>query len=118
MPIHRSITRINNTDNKYNAINLCCCILLLYIILSIILSDQGLNGITIFCIIIGITACGSCSFFICITHTQRELDREVQEITFDEIEYGVPTVTAYPVPNNYTEQVTLEAVICQPEDSL
>ena len=126
MPIHRSITRINNTDNKYSVINICCCILLCYIIISIILSNQGVNGITIFCIIIGITGCGGCSFFICITHTQRELDRqiereldsEVQEISFNEIEDGVPTVTAYPVPDSYTPQRTVEAVVCQPEDSL
>lgn len=117
MPFHRSITRINNTDNKYNVINVCCCILLCYIIISIIVSNQGVNRITIFFSITGTTVC---TCFICIRLSERELDierereRERQEISFD----NDLIITAYPVPNNYTEHITLEAVICQPEDSL
>ena len=122
MPIHRSITRINNTDNKYSVINLCCCILLCYVIFSIILSNNGVNGITIFFIIIGTSAVGGCGFYICVIRTERELEldlnSDIQEIIFDEIQDGVPTVTAYPLPDNYSPQRTVEAVICQPDDSL
>ena len=131
MPIHRSITRINNTDNKYSVINLCCCILLCYVIFSIILSNNGVNGITIFFIIISTSAVGGCGFYICVIRTERELEldlnsdiqdiediEEIDVITFDELVNGVPTVTAYPLPDNYTPQRTVEAVICQPEDSL
>jgi hypothetical protein len=118
MPIHRSITRINRNENKYNAINICCCILLCYIIFSIFLSSIGLSGITIFCIIIGTTACGGCVLYICVTQLERERERErdIDEIIYDVD--NVPTVTAYPLPDNYTDHVTLEAVVCDPDDSI
>ena len=118
MPVHRSITRINKNDNKINVLNICCCIILCYIIVSIILSNQGVKAITIFCILITTSSCCGCIFYVCIILPGRELDREVQTIVVDEVVDDIPTLTAYPVPDNYNDDVTLEAVVCQPEGSL
>ena len=117
MPVHRSITRINNNDNKFNVVNIFCCILLSYIILSIILSNLGVKNITIFCIIITSAGCCGCIFYICIIHSEREILRDIPTIHVDEVVDDIPTLIAYPIPDNYNEEVTLEAVICQREDS-
>jgi hypothetical protein len=119
MPVHRSITRINNNNNnRFNVINIFCCILLSYIILSIILSNLGVKDITIFCIIITSAGCCGCIFYIFIEHSRREFDRQLNDIVIQDAVDDIPTLTAYPIPDNYNEEVTLEAVICQPEDSL
>ena len=117
MPVHRSITRINNNDNKFNVVNIFCCILLSYIFLTIILSNLGVKHITIFCIIISSAGCCGCIFYTFIKHSARELDREVRGIVIQDTVQDIPTITAYPIPENYNDEVTLEAVVCQREDS-
>ena len=115
MPVHRSITRINNTENKYNALNLCCCICLFYIILSIILSSSGVNETIIVCIILTTFSSGGCIFYVCVTQIEREIERDNHEINIETD--NIPAITAYPIPENYTNHLTLDAVVCQPDFS-
>ncbi len=115
MPVHRSITRINNTENKYNALNLCCCICLFYIILSTILSSSGVNETIIVCIILTSACSGGCIFYVCVTQIEREIERDNHVINTETD--NIPTITAYPIPENYTNHITLDAVVCQPDFS-
>ena len=108
MPMHRSITRINRNENKNTVINVCCGILLFYIILSIILSRAKVHEIVIFYIII-FTSCSSCCVFYCyINRAERDTELQVDDI---------PTIIAYPIPDNHEPSILLESVICEPEFS-
>ncbi len=109
MPMHRSITRINRNENKNTVINVCCGILLFYIILSIILSRAGLNEITIFCIIIFTASSSTCIIYCCIKQSERETEMVLEE--------EIPTIIAYPIPDNHEPSTLVEAVVCEPEFS-
>ena len=117
MPVHRSITRINNNDNKFNVVNIFCYLFICYVITSFILSDLGVKNKIIFSILLTTTGCCGCIFYICIIHSEREILRDIPTIHVDEVVDDIPTLTAYPVPNNYNEEVSVEAVICQRDDS-
>ena len=107
--MHRSIIRINRNENKNNAINACCCILFFYIILSILLSRAGLNGITIFCIIIFTASSSTCIIYCCIKQSERETEMELEE--------EIPTIIAYPIPEDHEPSTLVEAVVCEPDFS-
>ena len=109
MPMHRSIIRINRTESVPQVINVCCCIIFYYIIINIILSSAGLNGTTIFYVILFTSCCGCCIIYICIKQEESNTERDLDVI---------PTIIAYPIPENYQPSTVLEAVVvCEPEFS-
>ena len=114
MPIHRSITRVNRNENKESVFNICCGIILLYLILSLFLSSQKLNAGVIFLIIIGSFSCGTCIVCICI-HTCYHDDRhEDSEDSEDSEEESIPTITAYPIGDNEDNFQSMVPVVCTP----
>ena len=108
MPIHRSITRVNRNENKESVFNICCGIILLYLILSLFLSSQKLNAGVIFLIIIGSFSCGTCIVCICIHSCYHDDDHEDSE------EESIPTIAAYPIGDNEDNFHSMVPVVCTP----
>ena len=104
MPYHRSITRIHRNETKEITFNICCGIILLYIILSIVLSSQKINTGVIFLIIFCSFTCGTCIVYICVETCYIE----------DEESDNIPTITAYPISDNHEPFQDIVPVVCTP----
>lgn len=108
MPFHRSITRINRNQNKDAAINICCAIILAYVILSLVLSSYNIDSGTILLIICGTFGTGTCVICCCLTnpHTSYDIESENGDT--------IPTITAYPISENHDSVQDLVPVVCTP----
>ena len=116
MPFHRSITRINRNQNNEAAINMCCAIVLAYIILSLVLSSFNLDSGTIFFIIIVTFGSGTCIICCCFRYTNISYDIENENENDNENDNGesIPTITAYPIPVNREPFHHIVPVVCTP----
>ena len=108
MPYHRSITRINRNQNKDAAINICCAIILAYVILSLVLSSLNVDNGVIFFIVFGTFSTGTCVICCCLTNPHTSYDNESENGD------TIPTITAYPISENHESFQDLVPVICTP----
>ena len=82
MPVHRSITRINNNENKDIAIHVCCGIILCFIFLSIILSNHNVDINTILLILIFLfLLCIFCPFCVLFYKCHFNIDTDTDTDT-------------------------------------
>lgn len=107
MPVHRSITRINNNENKDKAIHVCCGIILLFVFLAFILSHNKVDINTILLVLILIFIL--CIFFLfCIMFYKCHF-----EINADSDSDDTLVVSAEPVlEDSNSDIVTLDAIVC------
>tara|TARA_X000001036_G_scaffold403899_1_gene410811 strand:+ start:2984 stop:3307 length:324 start_codon:yes stop_codon:yes gene_type:complete len=103
MPIHRSITRISRRGSNKRALDFCCCIIVFYIVLSIILTSNKVDMGYI--IIINFITFGSS--FVCLIVGCRNYSYA------DNLEdNNIPTIIAYPINNNQADLTDMEPVVC------
>lgn len=114
MPYHRSITRINRNQNKDAAINICCAIVLAYVILSLLLTSLNVDSGTIFIIVFGTLSTGSCIICCCFRYTNISYDIENENENDNENGETIPTITAYPIPVNHEPFHHIVPVVCTP----
>lgn len=108
MPFHRSITRINRNQNKDAAINICCAIVLAYVVLSLVLNSLNVDSGVIFLIVFGTFSTGSCVICCCLTnpHTSYDIESENGDT--------IPTITAYPISESDNSFQDIVPVVCTP----
>ena len=111
MPVHRSITRINNNENKDKAIHVCCGFILLFVFLSIILSNHKVDINTIILMLIFLFI--FCMFLpFCIMFYKCYFNIETDTDT-DTDSDDTPVVMARPIQQDSSSNiVTLDAVLC------
>ena len=94
MPIHRSITRISRRNSNKRALDFCCCIIVFYVVFSILLSYSNVN--LEFIIIFNFITFGS--GFVCLIVCCRDYSYA------DNLEENnIPTIIAYPINNNQAD---------------
>lgn len=106
MPYHRSITRINRNQNKDAAINICCAIVLAYVILSLLLTSLNVDSGVIFLIVFSTFSTGSCVICCCLKNSPTSYDSENGET--------IPTITAYPISESDNSFQDIVPVVCTP----
>lgn len=114
MPVHRSITRINNNENRDTTIHVCCGFIILCFFLSFVLSHNKVDTNTILIVLIFLffffIFCPLFLFF-CKCHFDIDIDTDTDTDSDD-----TPVVMARPIQqdsNNDNDIVTLDAVLCE-----
>ncbi len=111
MPVHRSITRINNNENKDKAIHVCCGIILLFVFLAFILSHNKVDINTILLVLIlFFILCIFFPFCIMFYKCRFEIDADSDS---DSDSDDTLVVSAEPVlEDSNSDIVTLDAIVC------
>jgi hypothetical protein len=110
MPIHRSITRINSSQDNDAAITVCCSIFLAYIILSMILTSYNVDSGIIFLIVFGSFGTGTCIICCCLKKSYTDYGNNNNNNN----EEHIPTISAYPISDHDESFQDLVPVICTP----